>query len=106
MAKRELKEPLSNLRTVHAGCMKPKKRFTKMKPETFVGKFIKKGFTSMLDGRPGIEHMWVEVKGVERQDGESVLTGTLESIPCFEVGLQCGDAVTVKLTEIEEVFGQ
>lgn len=76
--------------------------------ETFVGRFVKRAFP-VLDAGPllgklgtgaTLEHMWVRVERVEA----GVLVGTLGNDPLCDVGVVFGDAVTVRLEEIEDVL--
>lgn len=80
---------------------KPDPRYSKLAPEHFVGKHVKKGFPGVTpDGSTRLEHMWVKIKRVE----DGVLIGKLDNVPTYKMDLKCGDEVKVALTEIEQVI--
>jgi uncharacterized protein YegJ (DUF2314 family) len=85
--------------TCAAHAPQPIARWACEKPEFFIGKFVKKGFQT---GRSDylLEHMWVEVKGVEN----GKLFGNLTNDPVICTVLKDGDAVLVTLDEIESVM--
>lgn len=95
------REPRSNIGIVcEKHGPKPDPKLAKMKPEELVGCFVKKAFQVMRpDGQPLLEHMWVQVKLVDR--GE--LVGKLDSDPQLITSLQCGDTVRVRMNELEEM---
>lgn len=72
--------------------------FAAIKPARFVGRLVKKKFpTHDVPGVDG-EHMWVQIKSFIG----TRLLGILASKPMF-ADVQHGDAITVRLAEIEAV---
>jgi len=65
----------------------------------FTDKLVKRGFATG-DPKVHIEHMWVEVTGIE---GEK-LVGTLANDPVWCEELCFGDTVLVDRADIESVF--
>ena len=76
----------------------PKPGAFKGDPKTLIGKFVKRAFTN---DKEQVEHMWVRVLAVT-DDG--VVQGVLDNDPTRDMGVVCGDAVTVQLNDIEEVL--
>lgn len=94
-------ESRSNIRFVcdkHSS--KPDKKFSKLPLESFIGKYVKKAFDVILNGRLTQEHMWVKVKRVEKE----YLVGVLDNDPHGKINLKCGDSTRVQLDEIEAVL--
>lgn len=92
-------KPETNLRgvcAVHAP--KPDPKFAKLKPEEFVGKWVKKAFEVNKEHpkMPQIEHIWVKITAVKAGG----LIGTLANQPLF-INKKFGDKVSVQVTEIE-----
>lgn len=81
---------------------KPQEVYSKMAPDFFIGKFVKKGFPGLnpVTKKTQLEHMWVRVQSVEGKN----LMGKLDNDPVFEMELKLGDTVKVGLHEIEQVL--
>lgn len=94
-------KPESNLRGFcEAHAPKPNPKLAKLKPEEFIGKWVKKAF-SVNKGNPRlpqVEHIWVKITGT----GPDGLVGTLANRPLF-IKKNFGDEVTVQVTEIEDL---
>ena len=78
---------------------KPHLGWSTVRPEFFVGKFVKKGFKTHHPHLP-VEHMWVKVERVEN----GKLVGELNNVPVACTHMKYEDTVTVELPEIEAVF--
>lgn len=77
----------------------PKRGVFEGDPKVLIGKFVKRCFTAN-DGRK--EHMWVKVTEVT---ADGVLRGKLDNDPVCVHDVKCGDTVTVRPEDIEEVLG-
>jgi translation initiation factor IF-1 len=70
-------------------------------PKFFLRKYVKTAFEGQRpNGTKTLEHMWVKVECIE--DGR--LLGRLNNAPRLKMGLEVGDRVLVRLTDIEEVL--
>lgn len=93
--------PESNIRGVcDAHAPKPNPKFAKLKPEEFMGKWVKKSF-EVNKGHPKmpqLEHIWVKITAVKAGG----LVGTLANQPLF-IDKKFGDEVSVQVAEIEDL---
>ena len=86
----------SVVRRVHEDAIHPDSIYTKHPLEWFVGRNVKMAFQS---ANSRVEHMWVEVTGVDCD----YLVGILNSDPVSVTHVLCGDAVTLSRVQIEAV---
>ena len=96
----ETTDPLSNVRVLCSECApKPDARYRRLPLETFFGKLCKLTFaTEVAD-----EHMWVRCTGLA-EHGKNKLGGTLDNHPVLADGLQFGDWIEFRRSEIEDLF--
>lgn len=85
---------------------KPDPRWAEKPLEFFVGKFVKTGFLVIhpISNKETLEHMWVEVTGVDAETKR--LVGALNNEPVYATELILGDTVFVDPARIEAVLGK
>lgn len=83
---------------------KPNPIYTTVKPDEFIGKYVKLGFdTGLPEGLPQLEHMWVFVLALAPPETDCQLMGNLNNDPQWIPGLKDGARVLFTLNEIEDV---
>ena len=110
------REPFSNISLVCKDHAPKPGKYRDGKPEDFVGKMVKLGFTGTNPhtGKVSLEHMWVRVSEALQPDKyqagdwlfQQELIGSLDNDPVFEMEYQCGDNIAFKIEEIEDVYSE
>jgi uncharacterized protein YegJ (DUF2314 family) len=94
----------NNIRPICGDCADKKKAETQRNLPAlseFIGKYVKKRFEGMVEGKLRSEHMWVKITSVN--EGAGTLIGMLDNEPVLMDDLVLHDEVIVYRGEIEEI---
>lgn len=91
-----------NVGMVCESCAPKPGKFTGQDPNSFMGKLVKlafKAFNPRTQSQTK-EHMWVRPQMIE----EGIITGILLNYPVLETEFNYGDAVSFRVSEIEDAI--